>query len=433
MNQTELRSYCQEHYREVADLAMLAGITMAKHGAEAYRIEDTAVRLLKTTGFAYTEVYISVTGLMITLDDPSMDQPLSMTKRITGRNNDLACIARANDISRRFVAGDLTAPEAMSALEELSTLKNYSNPMIILGYALTAGLFTFMFGGYPLDALCAAVIGMVTGLIALPLEKVEIPDFIKTFVSSVVIGVVVVFFLSLLNLPLHAGPLVSGSVMPLVPGMLLTIAIRDLLTGDYLSGMSRAIEAGLTAIAIAAGVAIVMFVAESFLGTYDLSVPAVWFLKGVWMDIPFYLLQLLSAFVSAVAFVTLFNIDKRHLLWCGITATCTWMIYVLCTFADLGIAVANFLAALMASILAFWFAKKIKTPVTVFFTGGILCLVPGAIIYRSMFYFLRNDVGMGAHEFLTTLQVSGLIALAMLTQTTFVQITRHLRKRKKKQ
>ncbi|WP_150531046.1 threonine/serine exporter family protein, partial [Staphylococcus aureus] len=48
--------------------------------------------------------------------------------------------------------------------------------------------------------------------------------------------------------------------MPLVPGILITNDIRDLLAGDLLAGMSRGVEAALTAIAIGAGVAIVLLI-----------------------------------------------------------------------------------------------------------------------------------------------------------------------------
>ena len=40
--------------------------------------------------------------------------------------------------------------------------------------------------------------------------------------------------------------------MPLVPGILITNAIRDLLAGELLAGMSRGVEAALTAFAIGA-------------------------------------------------------------------------------------------------------------------------------------------------------------------------------------
>lgn len=47
---------------------------------------------------------------------------------------------------------------------------------------------------------------------------------------------------------------IISSIMPLVPGVAITHAIRDTLQGDYLSGAARILEAFMTATAIALGV-----------------------------------------------------------------------------------------------------------------------------------------------------------------------------------
>ena len=120
MTAAEFKAHAASHYRDITHLAMLAGTNMARFGAEAYRIEDTTVRLLKTTGLTYTEAHVSVTGLMITLDDPSLPQPISLTKRITRRVSDLSRISRTNDISRRFVAGELTISEGKTYIAILA-------------------------------------------------------------------------------------------------------------------------------------------------------------------------------------------------------------------------------------------------------------------------------------------------------------------------
>lgn len=52
--------------------------------------------------------------------------------------------------------------------------------------------------------------------------------------------------------------IVIGSVMPLVPGLLITNAIRDLMAGHLVSGLSKGTEALLTAFAIGSGIAIVL-------------------------------------------------------------------------------------------------------------------------------------------------------------------------------
>jgi uncharacterized membrane protein YjjP (DUF1212 family) len=49
-----------------------------------------------------------------------------------------------------------------------------------------------------------------------------------------------------------------GAVMVMTPGVAMTTAIRDLLSGELLSGLSRAAEALVVSVAIATGVAIVI-------------------------------------------------------------------------------------------------------------------------------------------------------------------------------
>lgn len=46
--------------------------------------------------------------------------------------------------------------------------------------------------------------------------------------------------------------------MPLVPGLHITNAIRDLMAGHLVSGLSKGVEALLTAFAIGAGVALII-------------------------------------------------------------------------------------------------------------------------------------------------------------------------------
>ena len=48
--------------------------------------------------------------------------------------------------------------------------------------------------------------------------------------------------------------------MPLVPGVPITNALRELIRGHFLAGSMKGIEAGLTAIAIGAGVGTVFLI-----------------------------------------------------------------------------------------------------------------------------------------------------------------------------
>ena len=56
-----------------------------------------------------------------------------------------------------------------------------------------------------------------------------------------------------LFLDLNRDIVIIGCIMPLVPGVIFTTAIRDTLNGDYAAGLARIMEAVVVALAVAAG------------------------------------------------------------------------------------------------------------------------------------------------------------------------------------
>ena len=87
---------------------------------------------------------------------------------------------------------------------------------------------------------------------------IQIKFFSEFVAAAVVISIAATF--TKLGIATNQDIITIASVMPLVPGILITNAIRDLLAGELLAGMSRGVEAALTAFAIGAGVAIVLLI-----------------------------------------------------------------------------------------------------------------------------------------------------------------------------
>ena len=73
-----------------------------------------------------------------------------------------------------------------------------------------------------------------------------------------------VAIITLVNLNLGIGKdvnnVIISAVMPLVPGVCFTNAIRDIFEGDYISGGSRIFEAIVIAVSIAIGVGAVLLI-----------------------------------------------------------------------------------------------------------------------------------------------------------------------------
>lgn len=243
------------NYKLLVDTAMLTGEIMLIGGAETYRVEDTMSRILKISGLEKTETFVTPTGIFITLGDSSIDA-ITLIKRVDNRITNLDNIYEANNISRQLCNGEITLEEAFKKLKNIKTSKHYSNVAYNICTILASLSFTILLGGDWLNSLIAGLNGSIIVLVILATKKVKISNFIKNLGSSILIAFNSMIFLRLLGDSIQLDTLIGGSVMPLLPGVAITNAIRDTLQGDYMSGGARAIEAFVSAASTAAGIGI---------------------------------------------------------------------------------------------------------------------------------------------------------------------------------
>lgn len=242
-------------FRLIFKTALLAGEIMLRNGAETYRVEDTINRILKTTKFTVIESYVTPTGLFATLDDPSIDS-ITMVRRVGQRTIHMGKVEKVNNVSREYVSGQITVYEAYARLLVIKDLEPYSRFIHILCYGIIAACFTVVFGGTPRDFITSLIIGLFLGVLHKWMESRQISKFINDIISSGIVGLLSISFTQYLPIGTDIDTIIIGCIMPLVPGLAITNAIRDTLEGDLVSGLARALEAFIIAISIAVGIAI---------------------------------------------------------------------------------------------------------------------------------------------------------------------------------
>ncbi|MEE0799804.1 MAG: threonine/serine exporter family protein [Gemmiger sp.] len=130
----------------------------------------------------------------------------------------------------------------------------------------------------------------------------------------------------------------------------------------------------------------------------------------VWANYP---LQFLVSMIATMSFGISFQVPRRHHLACGVVGAVGWLVYVLAQAAGLTAPAATLLAALPLTAFARLFAITHKAPVTLFLLCGIFPLVPGAGIYYTAYYFLRNDQRLFTNKGFETLKVAVALALGI--------------------
>lgn len=125
------------------------------------------------------------------------------------------------------------------------------------------------------------------------------------------------------------------------------------------------------------------------------------------------LVQSISAFFAVLGFSLILDVPKKYLLWAGAAGGAGWMAYRIALTADMTLIAAAFFSSLTAAVLSHIFARSLKAPVTVFLVAGILPAVPGASIYRCVYYLIQEQTELSNFYLVQTLQISGAMAVAI--------------------
>lgn len=243
---------------DVMEVCLLAGRMMLQNGAETYRVEDTITRLATNYGMEAVQVFVTPTAIIVSLLEKGQTMDYTKIVRIANRSTDLHVVVLVNDLSRKVANDGLSLETAKQELIKIDkTPEAYPAWVQVAAAILVSGCFALMFKGTWSDFTPAMIAGGVGYSIFLFSKRYISVKFFSELLAAFFIGLIA-------KLAITAGvgdqldKIIIGAVMPLVPGVLITNAIRDLMAGHLVSGISLGAEAMLTAFAIGTGIAFVI-------------------------------------------------------------------------------------------------------------------------------------------------------------------------------
>lgn len=245
-------------HNEVLSCAMAIGENMLISGAEIYRVEDCISRICKAYGAVRTDVFTITSSIVLTVTFPD-EETLTQTRRIDGYSTNLTRVDRLNHLSRQICC---ERPEFETFREQFLEAVNpreYSYLTQTLAFALIASSFTAFFGGSWIEALLSGCIGILLKATVSLTEFVNFNRVLSNLIASFVMSTIA-FVCVKAGLVASVDMIVIGNIMLLIPGILLTNSIRDMISGDTIAGLLRFAEAIIFAIAIAGGYILASFV-----------------------------------------------------------------------------------------------------------------------------------------------------------------------------
>lgn len=237
--------------------ATLAGELMLKSGAETYRVEDTMSYMLKTASdLESSDVIVIMTGITATLKVKN-EAAITAIRRVNKISTNLNVVACVNEISRELCSKQISLEEAYKELLKIES-KVYSNREYNIGVISICVGFALFFGGGLLEVLASIIVGIVSNIFEKISKKLELHDFLLHIFVSVGISAASMLLKGFVMPNMDMDVVMISCIMPLVPGMAITNAVRDILRGDYLAGSARVLEAFLRAAGIAIGMGLGM-------------------------------------------------------------------------------------------------------------------------------------------------------------------------------
>ena len=394
------------NYSALLDLATDLGYELAMCGAETFRVEESINRILKTYGVK-PEVYAIPNCLIVSIETPD-GEPMTRMRRIGYHGNDLDGVECFNAICRAICNRKPSLEEARSWLDYSPNLrKDYSVPMELFGSALGAFGFALFFKGNLVDALLSALCGLVIGFIGRFMGTMKTNPFFKTITSAFIMAALA-YSMSGLGLTNNVDAVIIGALMILVPGLLFTNAMRDIIYGDTNSGVNRIVQVLLIAMAIALGVAAGWGVTAGL-----------WPEKAMTHSVIYSnFMQCMVCMVGCIGFAILFNLHSLGVPLSAMGGCLTWAVYLITMEISGNVYLANFWAAAFAAAYSELLARIRKFPATSYLVVSLFPLLPGAGIYYTMGYALEGSINMAVHQGLKTAAIAGVMAVGILLVST---------------
>ena len=406
-------------YNILLDLATDLGYELAMCGAETFRVEESVSRVLSSYGIA-SEVFAIPNYLIVTvmMEDGT---PITRMRRIGSHGNDLDSVEKFSGLSRAYCSQRPEPKEAQRWMEVTRSQRlTYPVPVIYLGYFLGALGFGLLFGGNFLDGLCAGICGILVGLVIRFLDAQDTNQFFRTIAASFLMALLAYAF-GAMGIAKNPDAITIGALMILVPGLLFTNAMRDIIYGDTNSGINRIVQVFLIAAALAVGTATAWSLAERLWGS-PVSAPAV--------DHSV-LAQCLFACIGCFGFSILFNIHGPGGILCTIGGIACWVVFWLSQRLGFSEILSYFWASLFASLYSEIMARIRKYPAISYLLVSAFPLIPGAGVYYTMNFAVRGEMDMFAYRGMNTAAIAGIMAVGILLGSTVFRMYAQWKSRRK--
>ena len=242
---------------------MRAGQILLSNGAEISRVEETIDRICHHYGIESANSFVLSNGIFTTMGG-KREEYFAKVQHIPVGAAHLNKVAAVNQLSREITEGKYRVDELQHCLDTIEQMPGKRNLSQYIASGIGSAGFCFLLGGDMMDCFAAFITGFLLYVYVLQwfgrCSKMVSNMIGSAFAASLCL---IMYHLGIGH---HISSMIIGAVIPLVPGVAFTNAIRDIANGDYIAGTVRMLDALLVFISIAIGVGVVLSINHNLTG-----------------------------------------------------------------------------------------------------------------------------------------------------------------------
>jgi len=401
----------QRHARAVIDLALRVGEAMLSTGASASEVVATVLRLTGAYGIRTAHVDITFTSIAVSIHRGLDEDPLAVMRVIRVRTRDYTRLQNlqllVDEIAHPAPGED--APDPEEARVRLASILSAPHPyrrwVVSGGNALLAIGVVVLFGAGPMMWLIAGVTTIVVDQTQRWLARSGIADFFNQAVSAAIPTAVAVLIFWMRDqgweLPGVSSPslVVVAGIILLLAGLTVMGAAQDTIDGYYVTAGARALEMVVLTTGLAVGVACVLGLAWRLGVPMEISP----FIATGGMPVQ----STIGAAAIGAGFAWGTYTRFRATLLAAAVAAGSWVVYELIYPLGLGAGGSVVVPAACVGAVAYAAHRRMRVPELAIVMAGIVPLLPGLAVYRSLFLLMDNTVLLpaAAAELVTALSI----------------------------
>ena len=377
-------------------------------------LEERVLSLADSLGLVAAQV--SATPTLVEVSFGSLPRQRSYTLRVQPTAVDLDAIARLDDLVQDVLDRRIDTGEGLARLADIE-----EHPLVrpwfvrLAAYAVAGAALTPVLGGAGSELIGGAVVGLVAGAIALAAGRAARTE---PMVAPLVAVAASFSAVALARIGLNASPdvVTLAALVTFLPGMALTIGMRELATQHLQSGVANTANALVQLLGLVFGVDIGRSLAASWFGIPHQPIPHTGF-TGT---------HVIAAIAAGLAFtVTLRAQSRAAPVMCS--ATVLAILANAAGRAVFGAAAGVFVAALAIGVVGGLISALLRRSPLVFIVPGVLILVPGSAGFSSLLKLLTGQtvsgIEAGFNTFVTALSIAyGLMLSTVILPRSFTQI-----------